>query len=95
MHIFIVQHIDLDVGGMRYIKIDIIIEIVGGLKILRVFTDNKHRIILHVCFLYVNLFCMHIFIVQHIDLDVGRMRYIKINIIIEIVGGLTSQLKLY
>ena len=40
------------------------------------FTDCKHRIILHVCFLYfIFLFFMHTFIEQHIDLDFRSMCY--------------------
>ena len=54
---------------------------------IQVFTDNmdfKFRIILyiHVCFLIFILFSMHLFTVQHIDLDFRSMRYIKIDIII-------------
>ena len=36
---------------------------------------NFRIIAIHVCFVY--LFCMHIFIVQHIDLDFRSMRYKK------------------
>ena len=54
---------------------------------IQVFADNmdfKFRIILHCMFFIYRryIFCMHVFIVQRIDLDFRNLCYIEIYIII-------------
>ena len=46
-------------------------------------------------YIFVNLFCMHIFIVQRIDLEFRSMHYIKIDIIVIIHNMYMGPFKCY